>query len=207
MKKLLFLNFLAAALIATGCSSDDSNDPVNEETQCELAMEATAIAAVNYSNATAENHAQTCNAYKVALQNQIEACGDENGALQAIINGLGDCTAPAEVDGTLTVTAGSMPMNFTDLNVVKQNGLVKVSGASATGTYTIYFEVAENATGADILQNFEIKLVSVHHPYEGFTSNVTVNTDGTLTGTFHGIVVNDDNGMVELTSGNFNLEY
>ncbi|WP_290696246.1 lipocalin family protein [Lacinutrix sp.] len=49
-----------------------------------------------------------CNAYKSALQNQINSCGDNNGSIQALINGLGDCSnsTPDEgIVGTWLLTA------------------------------------------------------------------------------------------------------
>lgn len=47
-----------------------------------------------------------CNAYTSALQNQITACGDASGELQAIIDGLGDCAnSLASIIGTWEETA------------------------------------------------------------------------------------------------------
>ena len=66
---------------------------------CNLAIENTEIARLNYENAADINLQTTCIAYRVALLNQIEACGDPNGLLQLIISGLGDCTT----DGIPTI--------------------------------------------------------------------------------------------------------
>lgn len=209
MKKLFYSGFLAAALVFAGCSSDDDNGTVNNQTDCELAVEAAQDAKVNYDAATDANYVTLCNAYKAALQAKIQACGDEDGAVQAIINSLGDCSVPVTgAQGTLSVNAGSMNTVFTDIAVVRQGGMVKVSGESVTGTYTLYFEVEENATGQNILQDFAIKIVSVMTPVEGsFNSNITANTDGILKGTFNGIVKNNDNGHAELTNGIIDIEY
>lgn len=212
MKKLFYWNFLAITLVFASCSSDDNNDNNNNgngnQTECEIATEATADAKQDYDAATNENFVAMCNAYKAALQNQQEACGDEDGAIQSIIDSLGDCPAPSVVEGTLSVNAGSMNTVFTTVNVVREGGMVKVSGESVTGTYTIYFEVAEDATGDNTIQNFEMMLTSVFTPVEGeFNSNIETNTDGTLTGTFNGIVKNNDNGHVELTNGIIDLTY
>lgn len=56
-------------------------------------LDATAFAATaesQYSNDISNEN--LCNAYKSALQNQIAICGDATGEIQAIINGLGDCS-------------------------------------------------------------------------------------------------------------------
>lgn len=38
-----------------------------------------------------DGYTEACNAYKTALQQQINACGDPGGALAAFLAGLGDC--------------------------------------------------------------------------------------------------------------------
>ncbi|WP_400080052.1 hypothetical protein [Winogradskyella sp. R77965] len=58
---------------------------------CEEAIETTTIAEEAYNNFTEENFEAICNAYKDALMNQIEICGDVDGNLQLIIDQLGDC--------------------------------------------------------------------------------------------------------------------
>jgi len=57
---------------------------------CESAQTASNTAASNYA---IDASTETCNAYKLALQNQITVCGDATGSIQAIIDGLGDCNA------------------------------------------------------------------------------------------------------------------
>jgi len=82
----------------TACGDDtgalqlllDSLDcSVNTPDDCPSAQSATQAAATAY-NANTSN-ATLCNAYIVALQNEILLCGDANGDLQAIIDGL-DCS-------------------------------------------------------------------------------------------------------------------
>lgn len=60
----------------------------NVQNDCDSAQAVTQSAADAY-NANTSN-ATLCNAYVTALQNEISICGDPNGDLQAIINGL-DC--------------------------------------------------------------------------------------------------------------------
>ncbi len=215
MKKSLFLSMMVIASLFASCGSDDSNETVNEPTDCETAVEATADAHADYVAAAGEdNFAQACVAYKTALQTQKTLCGDANGELQAIINSLGDCSEPGTAtDGTITVVAGSNPITFDQVTVVKVGTTLKVTGeTSAANSYSIYFEVQEGAEGANLFQNFQIQLTSAFHIYEGegqfqFVSNITNNETGILTGTFHGYVQNDDNGTIELTQGNINLDY
>ena len=215
MKKSLFLALLAIASLFASCASDDSNETVTGPTACENAIEVTAVAHAGYVAAVGEdNIAEACLDYKAALQAQKTICGDADGELQALINNLGDCSTPAPVtDGTITLVAGSNPITFDQVTVVKVGTVLKITGeTSAQNDYSIYFEVAEGAEGANLFQNFQIQLTSAFHIYPGegqfqFVSNITNNKTGILTGTFHGYVQNDDNGVIELTQGNISLDY
>lgn len=211
MKKLLFLSFLTIISLLAACSSDDSNnETVNPEDDCEAAIEATAEAAADYQSATEDNFPQACAAYKAALQNQKAECGDANGALQALINGLGDCTVPGPVtDGTVTVTAGTLAITFDEVTVVQEGATLKVTAeTSAQNDYSIYFEIEEGAEGEDIVQNFQIQLISLFHAMEGeFHSTIETNANGMVSGTFYGYVQNNDNATISLTSGNIDLDF
>ncbi len=57
---------------------------------CTIAQNATEIALQDYLNAPTIDYETTCLAYVEAIENEILVCGD-NGALQALINELGDC--------------------------------------------------------------------------------------------------------------------
>ena len=57
---------------------------------CANAQNATAIALQEYLNAPTLDYEVACLAYVVAIENEIDVCGD-NGALQSLINELGDC--------------------------------------------------------------------------------------------------------------------
>ncbi|SDI22475.1 hypothetical protein [Winogradskyella thalassocola] len=57
---------------------------------CEEATASSQLAQNSYNSANSSNFEELCNAYKNALNNQIEVCGD-NGSLQIIIDSLGDC--------------------------------------------------------------------------------------------------------------------
>jgi hypothetical protein len=98
---------------------------------------------------------------------------------------------------------------FDEVTLNSENGVLKIFGqTSASNNYTIYFEVAENVQGDDTFQNFEITLISAYRPLaSNFNNNVSTNTSGTITGTFSGVVQNNDGGQLNLTNGNFNLIY
>jgi hypothetical protein len=210
MKKFIVSNLMIFSLVFAGCSSDDSNTPVTNQDPCEAAVTASASAKVNYETATNENFVTACIAYKAALMYEKQQCGDLSGAIQAKIDALGECSEPSQVEGTITVTAGTQPLTFDDVTVVKEGGKVKVMAetSATTNDYYISFEVQENTTGLEMMQNFEIGLISVMNPYmDDFHNNILTNTDGTISGTFYGYVVNGDNGVISLTNGNFNLTY
>ncbi len=179
---------------------------------CEVATSAAATAQQVLNQATEEEYADACNAYAFVLQQKINECGDEDGSIQDIIDGLGDCSATSNPsDFELRVTAGSAPIVFNTANVVVQNGLVKVSGTVESSGYSIYFEVPEGSTGTDIMQSFVLSLISDFYPssegFEDFTSTITTNDNGLIVGTFWGTVVNNDNGYLSLTQGVVNISY
>lgn len=65
------------------CSSN-SND------NCDNAILLAQLAESALANASTENYTSLCNSYMTALQVQINSCGDSDGSIQAIIDGL-DC--------------------------------------------------------------------------------------------------------------------
>ncbi|RAJ18141.1 DUF6252 family protein [Olleya aquimaris] len=65
--------------------------------QTQACLNAIAVAATtqtNYNNVdpNGPQYTQFCMAYKTALEVKKQACGDTDGSIQAIINGLGDCS-------------------------------------------------------------------------------------------------------------------
>ncbi len=192
--------------------------PGGGETTCAEATEAREAAALIYQEANPENTEEftlACNAYKDALLQEIEICGDDNGELQAVIDTLGNCeNEDGNNDiGNISLTAGTQEINFDMVEVNVVDGLLQVSGqTSAENNYTIYFEVPEETEGQDIIQNFELSLTSMFYPAEmvetnPFTSTISLNTTGNLNGTFSGILENSDNGQIEITNGTFELAY
>lgn len=211
MKKLkVFLAFAIVNIALVSCSSNDDNSN-NPQVTCDDAIAATAAAAQAYSTATAENFVARCNAYRDALETQIAECGDDSGALQALIDGLGDCTAETS-NGAITVNVGSSARTFDNITVTTVGSNRHVVASEDQTSYSIEFDVAQNATGMDIISNFKINLVSPNFiplpDSEGgnWTSNITVNNATSLNGTFSGIVRNGDNAALELTAGVIDLD-
>jgi hypothetical protein len=65
-------------------------DCSNGNDLCNTAITATELAQINYQSANNDNFETLCSEYKIALQNQINVCGDDD-ALQALIDELGNC--------------------------------------------------------------------------------------------------------------------
>ncbi|MDQ7916268.1 DUF6252 family protein [Mesonia sp. MT50] len=68
--------------------------PPDPDLNCEEAQAISLSAKIAYDNVdpnNAEELQATCNSYRTALNQEIEACGDESGELQLILDGLGDC--------------------------------------------------------------------------------------------------------------------
>jgi len=162
-----------------------------------------------------ENFEELCLAYEEALQTQITECGDATGALQAEIDGLpcNEGGGGSTVQGTITVTAGSLPITFDEISIVTENQLVKITGeTSAANNYSISFDVTQGETGQDVFMNFEITTTSTFFPStQGgtftFNNEVTTNQEGEIIGTFNGYIENEDGGDAELTNGMFDLTY
>ena len=204
---------IATMLVSIGmlsCSSDDGGTSV--DSSCEDATSASLSAAMAYNNATDAESAVKCVAYKAALQAQIVACGDASGALQLVINSLGDCSDDA-ITGSITVTVGSAPRTFNKNMSITPVGITQHVYAEDSAGYFIEFDLAVNATGTTAIQNFNIHLITKDYTplsvNEGgnWTSNITVNSDTKITGVFNGYVSSSDNATLDLTSGIINLNF
>ncbi|WP_439152623.1 hypothetical protein [Winogradskyella sp.] len=165
--------------------------------------------------ATAYNQDNTnedlCIAYKNALENQIAECGDTNGSLQDIIDELGDCSV-STAGGTLKVTTGTLPIEFTQQTISIEDGLITVEGVSAGGSYEIYFQITEGDTGTDVLQNFVLTLNGTEYfpstqGFDDFTSDTTVSTGNVLQATFFGLVESSGGADLNLTQGVVDVTY
>ena len=187
-----------------------TNNPIDN---CDTATEALSVAQLIFDNAPDEDYTAACNGYKTALQNFIDLCGDPDGSAQQTIDDLGDCVLTTP-DVEISLTAGTLPIEFDQVTVVEEGNLLKVTGetSSTSNDYMVYFEVNLGDTGTDIINpTFELTLISVYFPstqgFEDFTSEITENTTGTLVGTFSGLMENNDGGDLSITSGVINISY
>ena len=116
MKKLLIFCSFLVLFTAFTCENEPLDGDFVTELSCEDAAINTANAALAFLNVTDDNYTTLCNAYKSALEAQLEACGDPDGSLQQAINELGDCTldAPSGLVGTWLLTAwnGEEPIDL-----------------------------------------------------------------------------------------------
>ncbi len=230
MTKTTFFSFLLIFAIAFGVTSctteaiegefvvgtdpDGGGGDGDGNAACEQAAvdTATTLAAFNaVDQSDTQAYTDACNAYKVALVQQISSCGDETGAIQAVVDSLGDCT-PDSSTGSITVTVGTLPMEFTVIDVVVEGTLLKVTASEADGDDKIYFEIEQGVTGTDMIQNFVITLLNRDYtPFSFnmnvFTSEITVNENNMLEGTFSGPVQAANNASLSLTSGVIDISY
>lgn len=98
MKKIKVLHIVVVLLFGLGCQNEPyEGDLPEQEDPCLIAIQATATAAEDFSMATDDNYSLLCQIYRDALQDQIEVCGDEDGVLQLLVDGLGTCTVPVDL--------------------------------------------------------------------------------------------------------------
>ncbi len=181
-------------------------------TDCEIAQNATASAVAAYNNDT--SNTSLCEAYSAALENEISECGDTNGTLQEMIDNLENCTTQTAT-GILKVTTGTLPIDFITRTATLSNGKILVNGSNTEqgADYHIYFEVTEGNTGTDVMENFLLTLnggeyVPNTDGFDDFTSTVTLSSNGTIQGTFGGIVSRISDGAdLSLTQGQVDMTY
>jgi hypothetical protein len=165
--------------------------------------------------ATAYNQDNTnedlCIAYRIALENQITECGDADGSLQNIIDELGECSGTT-AGGTLKVTTGTLPIEFTQQTISIEDSLITVEGVSAGGSYEIYFQITEGDTGTNVFQNFVLTLNGTDYfpstqGFDDFTSDTTVSSGNVLQATFFGLVESSAGADLNLTQGVVDVTY
>jgi hypothetical protein len=93
MKRL----FSSIACIVLFCAFTCENEPLEgdfiifNELSCAEAIDEVQSAKANFNAATEGNYSELCNAYKLALQNRLEACGEDT-TTQDIIDSLENCS-------------------------------------------------------------------------------------------------------------------
>ena len=93
IRRILILFSFMWLFMAITCDNEpyDGDVIVNDIDNCLMAAELTTQALIDFANTDIESYNLLCQAYRDAIENQIEICGDEYGYLQDIIDGLGDC--------------------------------------------------------------------------------------------------------------------
>lgn len=185
----------------------------NETDDCASAAAAVGVAQAAFAQATSSNYTELCNAYRDTLLDLIEFCGDDGGT-QSVLNDLGDCTQTNNSSGTLSVTVGTLSIQFIANSVVLESGMVMVEGSNTEqgANYFIEFQVPEGTTGVDVMQNFKLTLGSNEFfpntdGFDDFTNTITVNSGGVIQGTFGGIVTSPNGADLSLSQGIVDLEY
>ena len=118
----------------------------SNNTTCADATAFATTAETQYSADTSNEN--LCNAYKSALQNQITACGDANGELQSIIDGLGDCNQVNNITEDFYAEIDGVEFNYNFLN-----------GYNLDATNTIIIDALETSTQEGIKITFPNNIV------------------------------------------------
>lgn len=213
MKTLKFiLVTLSLAILTVACSNSESNP--TPQSSCQSLTTSTNAARDAYNNANSSNLSALCNAYKTALQNEINGCGDATGDLQDMIDGL-NCNASTPT-GTLSMSLGSAPLVFDEITVTTTGATRHVHGEkSSTTSYEIDFDVEVGQTGINKINNFELRLFSqTFRPLipaafgNDWTSNITVNSGTSVVGTFRGELANESQTSAQdLLNGVVNINF
>ncbi|MCK8479918.1 hypothetical protein [Psychroserpens algicola] len=170
MKKLNFIFSLIALCFVLNCDSDSSNgdDPAN----CDAATEQVTEALADFNTANELNYTEKCNDYKSALENLQSACGDENGQIQALIDGLGDCTLtnnPGNIEALMTANiAGEQ------FNLMRPNGFNLFNNAIGMVTYSYfsdedYIRIQGNSTYQNISPTEFTKEITIWIPQSSWS--------------------------------------
>jgi hypothetical protein len=160
-----------------------------QTTSCGTAENAATTAAAAYNNDT--TNTSLCNAYKTALQNQINACGDVDGSIQTIIDGLGDCSTDNEpneaLEGTWKLTGwiGEEPI---DLN---NDGTESVNFLDEMDCY-------ENET---IVFNADNTAVAMSTSYASFIFDIETGTTNEYDYTIECEFENENTNMTWIQNG------
>ncbi|MCX7548310.1 hypothetical protein OS188_10140 [Xanthomarina sp. F1114] len=164
-----YANALQGVIIACGDTDGalqgtlDTLDCEPSDSACQDAQLVTLSAEAQYQ-ADPDNTA-LCNAYKTALVNEINACGDMDGSLQTLIDTL-NCTTGGTTDGEALMTANLDGEQFDNL---KPNGYNMFQKAISMETYSYandddYIKIQGNSTYAEIVPNEYTKEINLHIP-------------------------------------------
>ncbi len=123
MKKILALFCVFMLCSAFQCDDEplEGEFLTEDEAACQEASFNAIQAALAFFEVSDENFTSICNSYKEVLEEQISACGDENGSLQAIIDDLGDCTLEPDVQACQNAIATMNDAEMAFNNSTDQN--------------------------------------------------------------------------------------
>ncbi|MDE0599989.1 MAG: hypothetical protein OSB51_12560 [Dokdonia donghaensis] len=152
-----------------------------------------------------------CADYSFALQEQITACGDPDGSLDAIVQELGDCNPP-EGDGPVYGTIGGTFTNFDNAVVTIDGSLLSVVATDTDTGDTFTFDIVLQQTGDNVMQNTIITidgvvLTAAPGGTSPFINTITANDGTIIVGTFSGAFTNPDNEEVLTVDGVINIAY
>ena len=192
-------------------SCSDDTEPTDPE--CIAAQENTAEAleVFNMADITDEvAYTEACGNYSLALQEQIIACGDEDGSLQAIVNELGDCSIP-EDDGPVRMTIDGEFKNFNVAEAPIDGSTFEVTATDIDVNDTFQFTVVLLQTGENVIQNVVLTIdgVAFTPVLSGdpqFANEITQNDGTVIMGTFSGPMMNADGDIITITGGIINIE-
>lgn len=191
-------------------------DPDVVDVPCDTAIIVTGATGLNFAGVMPgdANYATLCNAYKTALMTQITSCGDADGSLQVIVDGL-DCTATG-FTSEITVNVDGVARTFdTNVSVTLVGTTKTIIAEDSVNTDFVQFDIEQNQTGTDIVNNFIIVLNGLNHePIPGnmtlgeFTTSITANSNSNISGTVSGAVNDYAGGLdVGLSMGIININY
>ncbi len=202
--------FILSLFVFTITSCDDEplegefvTDDGGSGVTCVQATQNLATASATYGTTAADDasYSVVCNAYAVALQNMIDACGDDTGAIQTLLESLGcpvisdDCTTAQTATTNAETAYNADTTNTTLCNAYKaalQNEIAEcgdadgslqdmvdgldcsaVNSASLIGAWRI---ISLTSNGVEELQE-ELDAVGICYWHEVFTSTTVTDIE------------------------------
>lgn len=157
-----------------------------------------------------EAYTEACGNYSLALQEQILACGDPDGSLQAIVDELGDCSPPEE-DGPVRMTIDEVFKNFNVAEAPINGSTFEVTATDVDVNDTFQFNVVLLQTGENVIQSVVLTINGVAYTpvFNGetqFNSAISENDGMVIIGTFTGPMMNADGEIITITGGIIDIE-
>jgi len=123
-----------------------TDDGGGTDLTCVEATTNLSTASTNFAGVTPgdANYTAMCNAYAIALQDQISACGDETGTIQILLDSL-DCTSDTE--GVFTVEFDGLTFEAEFIEAHRFDNQITITGTRDGDTETVTLVVHETTTG------------------------------------------------------------